>query len=167
MSNWKVHKFREITEMNTFFAGGIIGGNDISWFGQSIAGQGGGAKDAPVLAGLTLIFTQPSAHTVTFVTGADPYGRLQFSEIKSQIAAGVAGLTINAFAGRLVLVETTPTNGVTITSAGTANSVFGFDTNASTVGKIYGTPFGSTPTAPYVGMAYSSNDNMHVVWTYE
>ena len=168
MANWKVHKFRELTEMNIFLSGGLIGGNDISYFGSSISGaEGGGAHDAPVLAGLTLIFTQPASHTVTFVAGVDPQGRLQFSEIKTQIQAVMTGVVVSLYQGKLSLVESTQTNGVTLTAAGTANSIFGFSTNASTVGKIYGTPFGSAPAAPYVGMAYSDYNAMNVIWTYE
>ena len=52
-------------------------------------------------------------------------------------------------------------------STNTANAALGFDTANDTVGKIYGSPYVSPPVAPYLGMAYSVNDNMHVVYTFE
>lgn len=167
MSLWKVRKFRVMDEMTTFLAGGITGSSDISFFANSIKGNIGGAKEVPPLVGLTLLFTQPAVHTVTFAAGTDPQNRLLFTEVKSQIEAVMTTIIVRQFEGRIVFIEKTPSAGVTLLKTGTANSALGFDTNTDTVGKVYGTPFGSTPTAPYVGFGYPTADNMHVVWTFE
>lgn len=275
----KVYKFRELDEID-MFCSGAVQGVDLSKWGQNIATGGGGKDFAPALAGLTLSFVAPGpVGTVTFVKGADSAGRLQFAELKSQIETAVAGLTVRQFEGKLTIVETTPTNGVTVAgdpsggyatvtgtvdlstlaygaggtldtetivfkhnggtnlsvtftapgnehdvvtqinavtspgivaslnadkklelttddagagvsltinaggtatahlgltagtynapSTNTANQALGFDTLNNTVGKFYSTPFGASPTVPYVMMAYSVNDNMHVLYTWE
>jgi hypothetical protein len=168
MAKVQVYKFRELDEIDLFLSGGVVGGDVSSW-GSAIAAGGAVLKDAPVLAGLTLIFTQPAAHTVTFVAGADTFGRLQFSELKAQIEAVMTTVVVRMLEGKLVIVESTPTNGVTITKSGTANKALGFDqTKADTVGKVYGSPYAAAPAVPpYFLMAYSTNDNMHVVYTFE
>lgn len=164
MAKWVTNKFREIAEVNLFLNGGIRGGVPIDGFAQNIA-SGNGARMAPVLVGLTLVFTTP-AKTVTFVAGADPAGRLTAKEIIAQIVSG-GQLAATLFDGMLAIVQGTPTTGVVLSNTGTANALLGFDTAVVTSGKVYGTPYGNAPTAPYLGMAYSSNDNMHVLMTFE
>lgn len=168
MASVKYYKFRELDEIDLFLSGAVFG-TDLSAWGKAIAAGGDTLKPAPALVGLTLIFTEPTAATVTFTAGADTFGRLQFSELKAQIEGAVAGTLVRQFEGRLVIVESSPNHGVTITKSGTANQALGFDkTNADTVGKVYGSPYAATPpTPPYFMMGYSVNDNMHVVITYE
>ena len=278
MSSWNVYKFRELDEIDIFCKGGITG-KDISGWGQAIKGDSSGSNSVPVLAGTTLTFKTP-AGTVSFVNGADPFGRLTLLEIKAQAEAAVAGLTVRSYEGKIVFVETTPSTGtklaassyggfakvigtvdmrtltyggggsldgeilvvkhnggsnlsttfaapgnqgavvtqinantvaggitasidgnnhlvltssdsgasasITVNAGGTAlptvgytagtytgaatdtaNILLGFDTANDTDGVVMGTPFGSAPTAPYVGFGYSTNDNMHVVWVYQ
>lgn len=164
MAKWVTNKFREIAEVNLFLVGGIRGGIPIDGFAQNIA-SGNGTAVAPVLVGKTLIFTTP-AKTVTFAAGADPGGRLTAKEIVAQILA-VGGLAVTLFEGRLFISEASPSTGTVLSNTGTANALLGFDTAVASSGKVYGTPFGGAPTAPYLGIAYSSNDNMHVLMTYE
>lgn len=275
----KVYKFRELDEIDLFCSGAVMG-IDISKWAQNIVTGGGGKDFAPGLVGLTLSFAAPGpAGTVTFVAGADPAGRLQFAELKSQIETAVAGLLVRQFEGKLTIVESTPTYGVTVeadpaggyatvtgsvdlstlsygsggtldgetivfkhngganltvtfaaptnqhdvvtqinavttpdivadlnsnnelelttddTGAGvsltingggtatahlgliagtynavstnTANQLLGFDTSHNTVGKFYSTPYGASPTTPYVMFAYAVNDNMHVLYVWD
>jgi len=166
MAIWKVNKFRELDELNMFLNGAVVGG-DVSYFAQTIAQGGGGQRDIPPLVGLTFKTKAPGpAGTCTFIAGANPGGKLLFKEIKSQIEGAIAGVKVRQFEGHLVIVESSPANGITIDKTGTANAVLGFDTGNDTIGKVYGTPYG-TPTPPYFGFAYSVNDNMHVVYTFE
>lgn len=167
MANWKVNKFRELDELNMFLNGAAMG-SDVSYFAQTIAQGGGGQRDVPSLVGKTFKTKAPGpAGTCTFVAGASPDGKLLPKEIKTQIEAAIANLKVTFFQGRMVVMESTPTNGVTIDKTGTANSILGFDVVADSVGKVYGSPYVSPPVAPYLGMAYSVNDNMHVVYTFE
>jgi len=164
MAKWVTNKFREIAEVNLFLNGGIRGGVAIDSFAQNIS-TGNGALVAPVLAGKTLIFTTP-AKTVTFAVGGDPAGRLTAKEIIAQIVAG-GQLAATLIGGQLAITEGTPSTGTVLSAAGTANALLGFDIAVATSGKVYGTPYGNAPVAPYLGMAYSTNDNMHVLMTFE
>lgn len=91
-----IKKFRDLFEANTFLQGGIIGGQCVN------VGN---------LDGKTITFKSPAAATVTF---SSPGGSLSFAEIKAQIESAVAGLQVNQFGGRIVLVESTPSSGVEI-----------------------------------------------------
>jgi hypothetical protein len=163
----KVYKFATINEINLFCSGAIFG-IDVSKWGQNIATGGGGKDIAPVLVGHTLIFSGPGpTGTVTFTAGTDPQGRLTLAQIKSQVQATIPTLLVSTFAGKLVFSEVTPTNGVTLAAAGTANSALGFDSGNATVGKFLSTPFGATPTTPYVMFGYDDNSGMHVLYTWE
>lgn len=160
----KIYKFREMDEL-TYFLNGAVIGPDISWFAQSIKSGGGGTKDAPVLATKTFKTKAPGpAGTCTFVAGADAAGRLTPKEIKTQIEAAIANVKVYFLSGRIVIQETTPTNGITIDKTGTANSALGFDIAEDMVAKVYKSPFHATPpVAPYFIDSYSVNDNMHVI----
>lgn len=167
MAKIVVRKFRELDELDLFLSGAVIAGDASGW-GKAIATGGNALNMNPVLAGLTLVFTSPASHTVTFAAGADPAGRLQFSEFKAQVQAVMTTLNVRQFQGRIVFVESTPTSGVSISAAGTANTALGIDTAAASTGTVYGSPFaGTPPTAPYFLQAYSTNDNMHVLYTFE
>jgi hypothetical protein len=165
----KVYKFREMDEIIAFLSGAVFG-TDVSFFRQAIVNGSAGYKVAPSLVGLTFKTKSPGpAGTCTFVAGADTAGgRLTPAEIKTQIEAGISGLKVTFFEGRLAIAEATPASGVTVDHTGTSNVALGFDTNADVVGKFFNSPFsGAPPTTPYMVQAYSVNDNMHVVYTWE
>lgn len=159
----RLQKFQDIILLQHFLNGGIIGGEmpknqppaAPGWFG---------------LVGLTLIFTEPTSNTVTFVASNSPNypsDQLMLSDVKDQIQTVMTGLNVLSIGGRLAFVETTPTSGVAITAAGTANSIFGFDTANPTSNIVY-VPPGVTPsgTQGQWTWAYSVNENYHTVYTW-
>ena len=114
MANWKVWKFRELDEIAVFLNGGVHG-TDVSYFGNSMGGSGGGSKGVPNLVGTTLTLKNPPG-SVTFVTGANPQGLL-YADIKSQIEGAIAGVLVKQFEGRIYLIESTPSTGVVVAAA--------------------------------------------------
>lgn len=52
-------------------------------------------------------------------------------------------------------------------SSNDANVILGFYADENTTGKVYGSPYTAPAVAPYYLSSYSSNDNCHVVYTYE
>jgi hypothetical protein len=176
MSTNKIYKFSDITQAQYFLNGAIFGGNVVPGSGSAAQGFGGNPNNVGVgisgLVGKTLIFTSPAAGTVTFtassVSGNPDPNSLQPSDIKAQIEAVATGVRVSFWGGRLVIQEVTPTSGVAITSAGTANGILGFDTNQASTGKIYAPPgVSGGAVAPCWTWAYSTNDNGHVVYTLE
>ena len=157
MAKIHVYKFREIDEVSLFLEGGVLGAN--------IAQPREGPPGVMGLVGLTLTMLVP-AGTCTFVAGADPNGLLTFGEIHTQIQAAIATLRVRQLSGRLVFVEVTPTTGASV-QAGAAASLLGFDSAANTTGKVFGSPFIAGPVVPYFMQAYSTNDNVHVIYTFE
>lgn len=154
-------KFREVEEVDLFLNGGLISGADVIGGSEGNYGING-------LIGLTLKFKQPGIITVTFVLSTDPKNpnpaRLTYKDIKAQIESAIAPVSVRQFNRHLVLVETTPANGVTIDHTGTATALLGFDANTDTVGIVYG-PISASP--PCLQGMYSTNDNMHVVAVYQ
>lgn len=154
----KVYKIREIDEVALFLEGGILGAS----FGQNREGPPG----LQGLVGLTLTFTNPVG-SCTFVQGADPSGLLTFGEIHNQIEAAVPAVRVKQLSGRLALIEVAPTTGIAITG-NVATAILGFDATGATSGKVYASPFSAAPPVPpYLVQAYSTNDNVHVLFTYE
>jgi hypothetical protein len=154
MAVLRVRKFSSTEDVNFFLAGGITGGSLM--------------KAVPGLVGRTLIFTKPSAATVTFVAGADTTGQtLSPLEIQTQIQAAIA--TVRAgrvgYDGHLSLMELNPTSGVAISAAGTANALLGFSSSAETAGKLVAPPGGSVPAL--VTMYFDPVSNSHAVVTQE
>lgn len=99
------------------------------------------------LRGKTLIFTQPAAATVTFTgstTSGDP-DLWTLKDIKTLAEAAIAGLKVMNCEGRIVFIESTPANGVALTGAGTANTLFGFDGAASLAGRVINPQDGAPP----------------------
>ena len=135
MASFMTRKFREVEEVDLFLNGGLIAAGDVVGGAEGNYGING-------LVGKTLKFTQPSAVTVTFVASVDPLNpdpsRLTFKDIKAQVEAAIAAVSVRQLMRKLVLVEVTPTNGVTIDKTGTANTLLGFDKNNDTVGTKYG-----------------------------
>jgi hypothetical protein len=157
MARLVTRKFNHLEDLNIFLAGGLISGADV------VGGQEG-VYGIPGLIGLTLKFTQPATATVTFIagTGTDP-SRLTYADLKAQIEGAVTGLSVQQLNRKLVFIESTPTNGVTIDHTGTATKLLGFDQNHDTVGKKYGPV---STTAPCL-QSYSVDDHTHLVITYE
>jgi hypothetical protein len=169
----RLYKFRRIEDVTAFLNGGVTGG--------SVNRAQGGGTPANLTAGInglvgrTLKFTSPVVATVTFGVAAsatppgtnpDPY-TLLFKDIKAQIEAAVPSvLALLDAEQRLVLIEATPSSGVTVEKSGTSNSLLGFDDDRDTVGKLY-KPSAVNNTAPCWTWSYSGNDNMHNVYTWE
>jgi len=157
MATLKIRKFSTIEEAQFFLNGGIIGG---------AAKTAGGVYG---LVGLTLTFTYPNA-AVTFVAGADLTNlTLTWTELKTQIETAVAGVKVQAFGpdGGVGFIETTPTNGVALSSNDEpAKRILGFPQSGAVVGKVYKTP--TTNTAPCLVAIYPDvQSNSHVVVTWE
>jgi hypothetical protein len=168
MATTRIRKFSTIDQLQVFLNGGVTSGNRCNQVGPP-SNQGPGIWG---LVGTTLTFAAPGpTGTVTFVasTGSNPNPQvLLFKDIKAQIEAAIPTLRVTMSDGFLVIQEVTPAEGVTVSSAGTANAILGFDTENNTVGKFY--PFvaaAAPPAAPYWTWAYSTNDNVHVIYTYE
>jgi hypothetical protein len=168
-----VYKFKLITDVADFLNGAVVGGQ------VAITGGTGSATGVGVgisgLVGTTLIFVQPAVGTVTFAassgaggsaaspnTNPDP-NTLLFMDIKAQIEAVMTGVTVKLDGeGRMVIVEKTSTNGVTINKTGTSNRLLGFDSAQNSVGKIYAPPPSATP--PCWTWAYTGNENSHIIY---
>lgn len=149
----KIYKFKDINEMQYFLNGAIVG-KDI---GAGVEG----------LVGKTLTFGAP-AGAVTFVAGTDPVNPylLRLKDIKAQTEASIATLKVISMDGRIAFIEATPTTGVSL-SAGDDNILLGFDKAAATVGKLYKPAGIAGAAAPQWPWAYSVNENMHLVFTWE
>jgi len=149
----RVRKFSTIDELELFLQGAVLGSKQVPALYYGIVGK-------------TLIFSQPTAATVTFTTvsnSIDP-SALSFAEVKAQLEAGIADLTVRQIKGTLALVETTPTvgKGVNITG-GTGRNELGLSESAAHVGKVYSS---DGATVPYFVQAYAT-DNSHVLVTQE
>lgn len=137
----RTREFNTLKEAELFFQGAIRGGKKL------VDGSGRVFN----LHDKTLIFTAPAAVTVTFDedTGdakSNGLGEgLTLKQIRNQIVDGVAALSPFFLDQILNLVETTPTNGVAITAAGTANKLLGFSGASATVGTIINAPGGGAP----------------------
>lgn len=111
------------------------------------------------LVGLTLIFSQPTAATCTFVAGADASGlTLTFKEICDQLKSAVTDLTVDQKEGA-ILLRSSNADGVTITG-GTARTLLGLQTGANSVGTIINPAGGSAPT--YVNSYFCGDSHVLV-----
>jgi len=127
----KILQFSALQEAEHVINGGIIGGRELVVIEGKVYG----------LDGKTLIFTTP-AGTVTF---SDKVGAGHtLAEVIAEIKAVHAGLQPKFVKKSLWVIETTPTNGVVITGAGTANPVFGFGA-VTVTGTVYDVPGGTPP----------------------
>jgi len=134
----KVLHAGSLREIEHIINGGICGGVKLV--------DGGGRVHG--LHGKTLIFTTPLA-TATF---SDPNGvGLTYKQVNEQLqdtgSPGpfpLAGILAKFVDRSLWLIETTPTNGIVMTGAGTANPIFGFG-DATLTGVAYAAPDGSAP----------------------
>jgi len=149
----RVRKFPTINQLQNFLNGAIVGGN----IERGLQG----------LVGKTLIFTSPSAATVTFTGGTDPTGPglLRLKDIKSQIEAALATVVVFQDTGAILIREVTPASGVAISAAGTANTLLGFDSGNPTAGKLYSPPGVVAP--PQWTWIESTGENAHLVVVWE
>lgn len=151
MAQFKTYKFADILKLQQFLNGGLHTGSDPR-------------KGFDGIVGKTLVFTQPAAATVTFAAGSAKYNFLTFSEVKSQVEAAVAGIEVLQDGAELVFIETSPTNGVSITG-GTAASLMGIKPNETS--KVFKYPDGaSAATVPHWVTTYPV-DGYHVLITRE
>jgi hypothetical protein len=184
MAKNAVYKFPTIDVLTAFLNGAVFGNN-----GRIGANAGGGFAHTPNtpgfpgLVGKTLTLVAPGpAGTVTFVaanvgsgssvapgTNPDPYNLL-LKDVKAQIEAAIAGVVVSMSAGYIQIIETTPTNGVTVQggagAANSANVALGFDGNNSSVGKLY-KPVEVSPTAPCWTWSDTDNNGSLVIFTWE
>jgi hypothetical protein len=165
----RARKFQTIDQVQVFLNGGIVGSELKACYGP----PGNQAPGVLNLVGKTLIFVGPGpTGTVTFVasSGSNPDPNvLQLKDISAQIVAAIATLKVNMLAGALTIQEATPASGVTVSSAGTANTILGFDTLNNTVGKFYAPPGAVSPIAApcWTWINSLSGDNALTVLTYE
>lgn len=115
------------------------------------------------IVGLTLVFAQPAAATVTFTAGTNGPNNLSAAEVVAQIKVGVTGLKILP-GDDTILVETTPTNGVSITS-GTALAKMGL-ADAALLGKVV-VPAAVSVTPPCLINVLGTGNGQYECLTYE
>src|ERR1019366_7427691 len=116
----RLRKFKTIEDTANFLNGAIIGGSINK-------AQGAPSNNAPGITGLvgtTLTFATPAVATVTFTASVVPLASnpnpatLFFKDIKAQIEAVMAGLRVYLNQDQqLVMVEKTPSSGVSIQSS--------------------------------------------------
>lgn len=154
MARFHAYKFRTIVEYETFLNGGIFG-SDVS-------------KPVPGIVGKTLIFTSPSAVTVTFAAASSPLegGALMFKDIHTQIQTAIATVRAMSINGRLALVEVTPSAGVALNTTGTAKPLLGFPGDKVVTGKVY-VPWATGVATPALVGFTVGEDNMYVATTWE
>jgi len=127
----KLYKFKNVKEAELFLQGALVG-KDIS----------GGVVG---LVGLTLNFTTPLG-SVTFATANRENDALLLKDIKAQVEAAIATLRVLSFEGRIVIIEASPTTGISVPSTNqVAKSLLGFDQNSAFVSKVYGVVPGTPP----------------------
>lgn len=116
---------------------------------------------APANAGaiITQINAVTAAHGIT--ASMNGLGQLVLTSSDQGAAASIAVINTSTSLTQLGLTAATFTGA----AVNTANSLLGFDESHNTVGLFYATP--TTNTAPCWVWAYSTNDNMHVLYTLE
>lgn len=155
MAAFKVRKFSNVFELETFLNGGIVGG-------PTLGGVSG-------IVGTTLTFTSPASFSCTFVAGATP-GVLTFAEIKAQIETASTA-TVRVFAvgenGRIGLIETSVSSGIALAATSSnAKLLLGFPKTVAVVGTVY--LYDPTASAPCVFSIYNDVQSAsHVAVTWE
>ena len=157
-------KFASLEEVNLFLKGAII-------FTPKVTG----AARVYGLVGKKITFLAP-ADAVTFTTSSvtpnEDVSALTMNDIRTQIMAQVAGVTVKQLTnGRWAIVESTPSGGIHVDS-NTSNTdavalaALGLADNA--VGTVYAAMDGETaPTDPYFLQACCDANGAHIVYTME
>lgn len=144
-------KFSSVDDLTLFLKGHIIGGVDLTK-----------TSSALYLHGKTLVFNTPGA-TVTFAASpTNAQVSLTIQQVKTQIEAQAAGVTVRFNKGRLEMFVTTPGT-ISLDNTGTANSMFGFDVVSDTVAAPYGVPGAAAPALVSIVPDMSSNSYLVVV----
>lgn len=163
MAQNKIYKFKDIVEAQAFLNGGVFGSPVFQ-------------PPVPMvrdIVGKTFITKAPGpAGTCTFVpAGTFPDGdrsALLFKDIKAQIEAAIANITVHLIDGKMYVVETSPTNGTAIDKTGTSNKLLGFDSAVDTVGKLYKPANTVTmPATPPVWVSSQVTETAHIIYTWE
>lgn len=157
MASNKIYKFKDIQDAQAFLNGAL--------FGSPVFQN----QRVPILRDIVGKTVNINGTLVTFVAAAvAPDGdasALLFKDVKTQVEAALATVRLFMSEGRVGIVQTTPTTGVTITDVGTANDILGFDATGSSVAKVY-TPSGITAVAP-CWVACECMDATHIIYTWE
>jgi hypothetical protein len=150
-----VRKVSALDEVNLLLRGAVLGSVELLQ-----------ASSALYLHGKTLIFTSPVGETVTFASSnSSAQTPLTLLAVLDQIAAQTTGVIARLRGSRLELVETTPSLGIAVSAAGTANAQLGFNASVATSGKVYAAPGGSVPA--FVSLVPSPTGDSYVVVTNE
>ena len=149
-------KIAGMEKVNFFWAGAVICGANF--------------RSGQVYAhGLTLKTKLPNVKTVTFAA-TPPSAQLPIpmADIIAQIVAVDAALAPKMFrqgdVSSLVIIEASPSAGVTIDKTGTVNTLFGLDDSEDTVGTYINPPGGG---APQLVDIHPLEDNTYVITTDE
>ena len=84
----------------------------------------------------------------------------------AQVEAAIPTVRVSMSGGKLQVIEVTPASGVSVSAAGTANAILGFDSSKNSVGKLY-TPADVSPTAPCWTWSDTDNNGQLVIFTWE
>jgi hypothetical protein len=147
----QVHKIRGLDRSEIFLNGGLFGG----YLKNGVYGLDGKTLilDSPQVANPT----PPPPTLPQTMTFSAPAGFLSFQDIITQITAGFTGVHAKGKRGELVIIEDTPTDGITVDKDGTANSLLGFSSYANTVGTVYAAPSGAAPKLVKMGLTALSD----------
>jgi len=150
---YKIHKFRDITEVQNFLNGGLLGTNV--------------SKGVVGLVGLQLTFTSPVG-VVTFAPGAGPDPSvLSFKDIKTQVEAAVAGVRVYQIGGQIAFIDkadpiATP---IALAAGDDAKKLFGFPTDGPVAGRIINDANSVVP--PRFEWWNNTNDGVHAIMVWE
>jgi hypothetical protein len=178
MAKNQIYKFKDVDQATIFLNGGIIGATSMR--SQSTNARTNLIPAIYGLVGKELKFLQPSVVTITFVAGSAPDDpqSLTFQDIKAQIEAGFGGppttssaLIVRSFDAFISMIETTPTNGVSLGlpaggSALDARPLLGFSEGQNSTGVLY-KPAAVSNTPPCWTWADTNNENMHVIYVWQ
>lgn len=155
MPSNKVYKFDSMDDLQWFLNGGIIGAPVDPFFVSGFP-----------LAGLTLTFTSP-VDSLVFSSGSLPGGLLSAADVAAQVQASITGVVARFTKGRILLVESSPTNGVALSANDEeAKKVLGFDYKNAVTGKVYAPP-GAAFAAPCWVWIGTVNESTFVLHTWE
>lgn len=146
-----IKKFGTLGDVRAFLQGRIVGSVNVFKTHSSL-----------YLHGKTLIFATP-ADTCTF--DSTPDGAqipLTQAEIKAQIEAQVADVSVTFDNGRVSL-HLTAGGPIVLDKDGTANAQLGFDTTTDTSAAVYAEPGGTPPALVQIVPEHGSNAYLVVV----
>lgn len=152
MTTARIYKFEDTQLVQDFLNGAVMGGKDLNGGVYGLVGK-------KVTIEGTLV-------TFAAVGGQDFFLP---KDIKAQIEGAVATVKVKFHKGRLVIYESTTTNGITVTGpndATDARDALGLEKGAVTTTGKYFVPAGGTPTAPCYTAIYFDG-SAHVVVTME